>query len=86
MTEPLDRPIWHALTGRQASFALGAGLARRFRPDVSPFTAWPTTPPAALAAVAALAEVGEKLLFLQRDVGAGAAGDAAWSSAGSGCR
>ena len=39
MTHPLDRPIWHALSKRQAGFAVGGGLARRFDPKVSPLIA-----------------------------------------------
>lgn len=66
MTDPLARPIWHALGGRQAGFALGAGLARRFRPEVSPFAACADDSPAALAAVAGLLDVGERVVFLQR--------------------
>ena len=60
MTDPLDRPIWHALTGRQAGFALGAGPALRFRPDVSPFAACADDSPAALGAVAGLLAAGER--------------------------
>jgi ribosomal protein S18 acetylase RimI-like enzyme len=41
--EPLDNPIWHALTGPQARFAEGTGLALRFDPDVAPFGALPDT-------------------------------------------
>lgn len=66
MSDPLDRPIWHALTGRQAAFAIGDGAARRFRPEVSPFAACADDSPGALAEVAALAGRGETLLFLQR--------------------
>ena len=71
MTDPLDRPIWHALGGRQAGFGVGGGLARRFRADVSPFVACIDDSPEALAAVAALAKdglagAGETMLFLQR--------------------
>lgn len=66
MTEPLDRPIWHALAGRQAGFAVGAGLARRFRAEVSPFVACADDSREALAAVAPLMAPGEMLLFLQR--------------------
>ena len=36
---PLDRPIWSALCGRQASFAVVEGPARRFTPDVGVFAA-----------------------------------------------
>ena len=66
MTDPLDRPIWHALAGRQASFAVGEGAARRFRADVSPFIACRDDSPAALAEVAGLLAPGETVLFLQR--------------------
>src|SRR5687767_4628011 len=66
MTDPLDRPIWHALAGRQADFAVGEGLARRFRADVSPFIACADDSPVALAAVAPLLAPGETVLFLQR--------------------
>ena len=66
MTDMLDRPIWHALCGRQARFAVGAGPARRFRADVSPFVACADDSPAALAAVAGLVARGEAVLFLQR--------------------
>ncbi len=66
MTDLLDRPIWHALTGRQVEFVVGGGLAKRFRADVSPFVATFDDSPEALAAVPALAGAGEQLLFLQR--------------------
>jgi GNAT superfamily N-acetyltransferase len=32
----LDNPAWFALGGRQARLGMGAGAARRFRPDFSP--------------------------------------------------
>lgn len=35
MAHPLDNPIWSALTTRQAHFAEGSGLARRFPSDVT---------------------------------------------------
>ena len=66
MTDPLDRPIWHALSGRQARFALGAGLARRFRPEMSPFAACADDSPAALGAMAGLLGAGEQGVFLHR--------------------
>jgi ribosomal protein S18 acetylase RimI-like enzyme len=66
MTDPLDRPIWHALAGRQAQFAVGAGKARRFRPDVSPFIACADDSPEALGAVAGLLGGDDAVLFLQR--------------------
>ncbi len=66
MKDLLDRPIWHALCGRQARFAVGDGNARRFRGDVSPFVACADDTPDALATVAGLADGDAPLLFLQR--------------------
>ena len=66
MTDPLDRPIWHALAGRQAAFAMGGGLARRFDPGVEPFVACVDDGDAALGAVAGLLGPGDAVLFLQR--------------------
>ena len=66
MTDALDRPIWHALAGRQARFAVGGGLALRFRPEVSPFAACADVTPAALAAAAALLGAGERMMFIER--------------------
>jgi predicted GNAT family acetyltransferase len=37
--EPLDNPVWRALTGPHAGFAEVLGAARRYRPDVSVFAA-----------------------------------------------
>ena len=39
MTHPLDRPVWNALTGRQAHLAIREGQAVRLRPDVGVFAA-----------------------------------------------
>jgi GNAT superfamily N-acetyltransferase len=39
--EPLDNPVWHALTGPQARFCDGTGLALRYDPEVAPFAAMP---------------------------------------------
>ncbi|MBB2205334.1 GNAT family N-acetyltransferase [Gluconacetobacter takamatsuzukensis] len=36
---PLDRPVWQALTGPQAHFAITSGTARRFDPAYGPFAA-----------------------------------------------
>jgi hypothetical protein len=51
---PLDRPIWSALSGRQASFALGQGGARRIAVDVGVFIAAQDDTPESLEALAAL--------------------------------
>jgi len=62
---PLDRPIWHALTTRQAEFASGAERARRFAPDVAPFAAARDDSAESLRDLAALVPEGTKALLLQ---------------------
>ena len=37
--KPLDNPVWHALGGPQAAFAVKRPHARRFDPEVAPFFA-----------------------------------------------
>ena len=39
--EALDNPVWHALTGPQAEFSEGSGLALRYQSDVATFAALP---------------------------------------------
>jgi ribosomal protein S18 acetylase RimI-like enzyme len=39
MSEPLDNPVWHALTGPHAEFAFGRGAARHYSRDIAPFSA-----------------------------------------------
>ncbi len=39
--EPLDNPIWHALTGPQSPFSLGSDLAVRYEPEVGLFAGMP---------------------------------------------
>jgi ribosomal protein S18 acetylase RimI-like enzyme len=39
--EPLDNPVWHALTGPQAAFCEGSSLALRYQADVALFSALP---------------------------------------------
>jgi predicted GNAT family acetyltransferase len=53
-THPLDRPIWHALTTRQAALAEGGALARRYPPDIGPFADTADMSPQSFAALAAL--------------------------------
>jgi predicted GNAT family acetyltransferase len=64
---PLDRPIWSALTTRQASFAnnTAAAQALRFPADVSPFAAALDTSPPALAALAALIPADDDISLLE---------------------
>jgi predicted GNAT family acetyltransferase len=51
---PLDRPVWNALTGRQAYLALGDERAVRFDSDYGLFAAAADASPGAQAALAAL--------------------------------
>lgn len=62
---PLDRPIWSALTTRQAEFAQGGPLALRFMPDVEPFAAIAVDDEPGLAALGILVTGGEPVLLLQ---------------------
>jgi hypothetical protein len=39
MLEPLDNPVWFALTTEHRLLARSHGLARRYSPDVSPLAA-----------------------------------------------
>jgi predicted GNAT family acetyltransferase len=39
MDHRLDNPVWHALVGPHAGFAIGAGLARHYPHDMTPFSA-----------------------------------------------
>jgi ribosomal protein S18 acetylase RimI-like enzyme len=38
-SDPLDHPVWHALTGPHARFAIGRGRARHYPRDMAPFSA-----------------------------------------------
>lgn len=58
MQHPLDRPVWSALTSRQASLGLGGDLARRFAPEFGPFAAAADPSSEAWAALLALADEG----------------------------
>jgi predicted GNAT family acetyltransferase len=51
---PLDRPVWSALTTRQADLALGDGRAVRFAPDYGLFAAVSDESSESLASLAAL--------------------------------
>ncbi|SAK67211.1 FR47 domain-containing protein [Caballeronia catudaia] len=60
----LDRPIWTALTTRQAHLGFGDALARRFHPDVAPFAAIASDTPDAWRALQALMEPHEQVAIL----------------------
>jgi len=57
----LDRPVWAALTTRQAHLAEGGPLAMRFPPSIVPFAAARDASDEAVAALAALAAPGETM-------------------------
>ncbi|MDR5745196.1 GNAT family N-acetyltransferase [Caballeronia sp. LZ029] len=67
----LDRPIWTALTTKQAHLGLGDTLARRFHPDVAPFAAVASETPDAWRALHALLQPGEQVAILSADTVAG---------------
>jgi ribosomal protein S18 acetylase RimI-like enzyme len=50
---PLDNPVWSALTGPHAAFAIGRGLARHYPRAVAPFSAIAEASAAAYADLAA---------------------------------
>lgn len=60
---PLERPVWSALSGRQALVSVAQGAAVRFSPDYGIFAAVTDTPEASLADLGALiAATGEVAL------------------------
>lgn len=64
MPHPLDRPIWTALTTRQASCAQVAGRIRRFDPAFGPFGAGEDGSAESLAGLAALVPEGGHVAVL----------------------
>jgi predicted GNAT family acetyltransferase len=62
MPEPLERPVWSALTGRQAEQSLAHGSAVRFAPEFGLFAAVPDEDPKSLADLAALVGLGDVAL------------------------
>jgi ribosomal protein S18 acetylase RimI-like enzyme len=63
----LDKPIWSALVTRQAGFAQGGHLARRFPADVSPFVAGLDGSDAARVAMAELIPGRDDISLLEVD-------------------
>jgi ribosomal protein S18 acetylase RimI-like enzyme len=53
MNSPLDNPVWHALSGPHARFAIGRGLARQYPREIAPFAAIAEPTPPAYADLAA---------------------------------
>jgi predicted GNAT family acetyltransferase len=62
---PLDRPVWRALSTRQAPVAQGDGRALRFAPDYGVFAAAADATPESLAALAALVPQGGQVALVE---------------------
>lgn len=59
----LDRPVWASLQ-HQPQWALGSGLARRFRRDINRFASARDEGDESLAALAGLVEAGDDMVYL----------------------
>lgn len=66
MTEMLDNPIWHALTGPHTRFAIGAGEARRYPADVSVFAAIKQASAAAYIDLAATVSPDQEIVLFRQ--------------------
>ena len=64
---PLDRPIWSALSTRQAHLALGDGRAVRLAPDYGLFAAAADGSPDSLAALAALVPADGQVALVEAE-------------------
>ncbi len=68
METPLDHPVWHALTGRHAPFAVACGQARHYIREIAPFSGIAEPSATAYADLAVdLAPGTEARLFSARD-------------------
>ncbi|HEX4422901.1 MAG TPA: GNAT family N-acetyltransferase [Kofleriaceae bacterium] len=65
MTAALERPVWDALHGRHAAFAIGDAHARRFMPEIGSLAGARDDDPDSLAALASLVPLTGTLLLLQ---------------------
>ena len=66
--DPLDNPVWHALVGAHAGFAVGGGGARQYPRDIAPFSAIAEPTSAAYADLATYLRAGmEARLFRPRN-------------------
>ncbi len=63
---PLDHPVWFALVSRQQHLSIGAGLARRFPTEISPFAASIDETPSAVAALRDLIPEDGNICIMQR--------------------
>lgn len=66
MPDPLERPVWAALTGRHEHLGKVRGQARRYQHEVNVFVAGPVDDdPQVLADMAALVDPGEAVFVVQ---------------------
>lgn len=65
--EPLERPVWSALTGRQAHLAIVEGAARRFDPQIGVFAATPDWSPGSVADLVNLVRRHGQVGLVERD-------------------
>src|SRR5689334_16891839 len=65
--DPLDHPVWSALTGRQSHLALVEGGARRYHPDYGVFAAVEDRSAASLAGLGALVAAHGDVALLEAD-------------------
>jgi predicted GNAT family acetyltransferase len=81
VTHLLDRPIWSALTTRQASLAEGGARALRFAPDFGVFAAAADRSQASQTALAALVPAGGQVALVEARTPAQVPGTAIVSTA-----
>jgi predicted GNAT family acetyltransferase len=65
---PLDHPVWHALTTRQAALAEGGALARRYPSDIAPFADMPDMSAQSFAALGALMSPSDYAVLFTPDL------------------
>ncbi len=60
----LDNPAWSALTSEHREFAVGGGLAKRYRPDIVSFTAFAEPSEEAAASLDPFLTAGEQFFII----------------------
>ena len=65
--QPLDRPVWSALSSTQSALALGGALARRYPPEIAPFADVAEMSPQSFAALGALMSPSDFVVLFTPD-------------------